>query len=308
MALKQHGDAMNKLIFDIMEELGHTGYRPISADAIKLLKTAGEDFLVDVFAKAGLSATGRKRVKVSLADFQLACSTASSSPRLRHGVHIKVEQDHPQDCPTTPKARKTTPAKTASKRSAAVEAMVETQQSKRRRVAIDAALIGSDAKHAPRDAAAHQSQLPGNNSFAATLTAWKSTETPVAIMKPWEFSVDEAANAVDEKDFQDDERTAARIFLNKVKRHGAAEAFLDLPSKDQELHTACCIGQLAAYESWRQRRQQDSRILDWHELNGDEKNAFVPADPLLFLRCFEHYQDLLHVPNADSYFRRLMEQ
>ena len=288
MSLEKKGDAMDKLIFSIMRDLGHVGYRPMAADALQLLKSAAEDFMIDVFKKAGESASKRRKSSLVMpADFRVACSHVITAPS------SKIPENKQLFAPARHRA--------PMQRQASKTPTIDAQSGKRKHV--NATL--DDAATKP-EKHLHATPLAAGNSIAATLAAWKSTETPIGIMKPWQYIVDIAAREVDDQDLQEDERAAARAFLNRIKMHGEEEAFLDLPIQDQELYAACCIGQLAAYESWQQTCKSDSQMSDWHLLTGNAKNTFVPLNPVLFLHGFEQYRDLLHLPNADTLFQRLL--
>ena len=83
-AMVAHSDALTRLIFDVLQDLGHHGHRPIAVDAVAMLKLAAEEHLEEVFKIAGSLADNRKSATVELKDFRLACnktpSPASAAP------------------------------------------------------------------------------------------------------------------------------------------------------------------------------------------------------------------------------------
>jgi histone H3/H4 len=92
VGLAAHGDMLTRVMFNILQDLGRDGYRPISADAVLMLKAAARDLMVDIFRQASEIAHQRKSNVVLPKDFRLACSgivssSTSSSPTDKEVQH-----------------------------------------------------------------------------------------------------------------------------------------------------------------------------------------------------------------------------
>ena len=322
MSLEKNGDAIDKLIFEIIHDLGHNSYRPIAADALHLLKTAAEEFMVDVFQKANDIAIQQQRKQLMPKHLRLACSGMSTSLTSSPLVVAKNNRTHTNNGMAPRKAAsvcKRTPA-LLSPMSPVLASIVapttpmplsptgqfhDLSPTKK----LHAAAMGHDGSP-PMKRRRINIKSPGPpasaaNVLAETLAAWETVPIPAGIMRPWQFILDLNEHDAVDPDLTDEVRAAAQDFLERAKIHGAQSLFLELPVSDQEKYTACSMSQLAAYESWKQRFNPDSDMLVWYEMDGNEKTACIPKEPDQFLLALEKYKTLAMLPGARSVFSRI---